>query len=296
MTVLNEKKDAYGTLYSVGKGMINVFTAGTGKHTAVFLAGAGVTSPVLEYKPLFSRLTDDFRIVVVEKSGYGLSRSTGTPRTVENMVNESREALKAAGIAPPYILVPHSYSGFETVYWANTYPDEVTAVFSIDMGIPETAIEMSKVISQEKKSKMNDNNKRIYKAIQKRGLIAKMFKKSAVDASGMMSADYLDDSEKKLYEDLFYKNLSNNEMFDESLMMTENAQKALNTGKLRVPAFFWISDMKTFVKGTTWRELAVKYAESIGAEYTLTDQGHLMYSKVPDKMADSFRKFAGTLV
>lgn len=173
----------YGTRYDVGKGKINVYTEGSSKDTIVFLSGGGVTSPVLEYSPLYRRLSDTYRIAVVEKAGYGMSESTGTERTVENMVNESREVLKKAGIMPPYVLAAHSYSGFETIYWANTYPDEVKAVLSIDMGLPDTAAEMGKVMTEEKTAATIERNKKLFAKIQKRGLLAKLTKKLTVNAS-----------------------------------------------------------------------------------------------------------------
>lgn len=278
----------YGEKYPVGKGKINVYTEGSGELTIVILSGAGVTSPVLEYRPLYSKLSDTYRIAVVEKAGYGMSESTDTERTVENMVSESREALRLAGINPPYVLAPHSYSGFETIYWANTYPDEVKAVLSIDMGLPETAIEMGKVVDFEKNV---EKTKKLYEKIQKKGFLVKLLKKFTVDTTGMMSSDNLNDEEKSLYEELFYKNLTNKEIFEENIHLVSNGEKAGATGLLKVPAYFYISDMKSPIKNGTWRGNAVKYAQEIGAEYTLTDKGHNMHSKIPDEMADNFKKF-----
>lgn len=281
----------YGIKYNIGKGKINIYTEGSGNETIVFLSGAGVTSPVLEYSPLYRRLSDEYRIAVVEKAGYGMSESTDTERTVENMVNESREALKLAGINPPYVLAPHSYSGFEAIYWANTYPDEIKAVLSIDMGLPDTAAEMGKVMTPDKFKVMNERNKKLLAKIQKRGLLAKLTKKFTVDKTGMMSSNHLTDEEKKLYEDLFYKNLTNKEVFEENLLLVSNAEKAGATGKLKVPAYFYISDFKAPMKQGSWKEYAIKYAEEIGAEYTVTDKGHNMYSIIPDEMAENFKKF-----
>lgn len=107
----------------------------------------------------------------------------------------------------------------------------------------------------------------------------------------MLSSDYLNADEKKLYEKLFYKNLTNEEIFEENMMMTANAKAAAATGHLKVPAFFYISDMKVPVKNGSWREFGVNYAKSIGAEYKLTDNGHLMYSKIPDQMSADFKDF-----
>lgn len=281
----------YGKKFSVGKGKINVYTEGKESATIVFLSGAGVASPVLEYSPLYRRLSDEYKIAVVEKAGYGMSESTDTERTVENMVSESREALRQAGINPPYILAPHSYSGFEAIYWANIYPDEIKAVLSIDMGLPDTATEMGKVMTPDKFKAMAERNKKLFDKIQKRGLLAKLAKKITVDKSGLMSSDYLNDEEKVLYADLFYKNITNKEISEENLLLVSNAQKAGATGKLKVPAYFYISDMKVPMKQGSWKEYAIKYAEEIGAEYTVTDKGHNMYSKIPDEMAEKFKNF-----
>lgn len=281
----------YGQKIKVGNGSLNVYTEGNGTHTIVILSGAGVTSPVLEYRPLYQKLSDTYKIAVVEKSGYGMSDSTHTKRSVQNMVNESREALLGADIKPPYILAAHSYSGFEAIYWANTFIDEVSAVLSIDMGIPETAFEMEKALPPNKRTAMLKRTKKFYAKIQKKGFFAKLLKKFTVNASGLLSSDYLNNDEKKLYEELFYKNLTNNEIFEENIMMTDNAKSAAATGHLKVPAFFYISDMKTPVKHGSWREFGINYAKSINAEYKLTDKGHLMYSKIPEQMATDFKNF-----
>lgn len=288
--------DKYGTKIKVGKGKINVYVEGHGKHTIVVLSGAGITSPVLEYRPIYRKLSDKYKIVVIEKSGYGLSESTGTDRTIENMVSESREALKGAGIEPPYILMPHSYSGFEAIYWANSFSDEVSAVLSIDMGVPESAAEMGKIITPDKVAVNIKRNKKLYAIIKKKGILAKLFKNKLVNASGIMTSDYLNEDEKKLYEELFYNNLGNDDMLLENEMLVSNGEKAEKTGKLKVPAFFYISDMKVPMKNGSWREYSIKYAKSIGAKYKLTDQGHLMYSKIPDQMAYDFDNFLNSAI
>lgn len=281
----------YGTKITVGNGKINVYTEGQSGQTIIVLSGAGVTFPVLEYRPLYRKLSDEYRIAVIEKSGYGLSESTGTDRTVENMVRENREALKGAGIEPPYILMPHSYSGFETIYWANTFPEEVTAVLSVDMGLPETAAEMGRVLTPDKIDVSIQRNKKLYAIIKKRGILTKIFRNKLENASGLMTSDYLREEEKKLYEELFYKNLGNDNIFAENKMLVSNAETAGKTGKLKIPAFFYISNMKVPMKKGSWREFAIQYANSIGAGYKLTNQGHLMYSKIPDQMASDFKDF-----
>ena len=287
----NSVYSKYENKIPVGKGKINIYSEGNGELTIVFLSGSGVTSPVLEYKSLYSKLSDLYRIAVVEKSGYGFSESTGTPRTVKNMVEESRTALLKAGIKPPYVLAPHSYSGFEAIWWANTYTDEVKAVLSIDMGIPSMAIAMDEVITEEKRNQMNESRKKLFTKIAKQGILAQLLTKWTVNTTGLMSSDILSNDEKELYKDLFYKNLLNNEITEENMLMTENAKEADKTGLLKVPAFFYISNMKSPAKSTTWRAESTKYANAIGAEYIHTDAGHMMYEKISDKMSETFKNF-----
>ena len=280
-----------GKKVDVGGTVLNVYTEGRGNVTIVFLAGGGVTCPMLEYKPIYRRMSDKYRIAVIEKAGYGFSGEMKTPRTIENLVSESREALIKAGIEPPYVLAAHSYSGFETVYWANTYPDEVKAVLSIDMGIPDYAVLQGKEISEDKREKLLEKNHKLLKTIAKNGLIAKLLKNKTENVSGLLTSDELTEEEKKIYRQLFYKNLANREYVEESRLMTSNAAKAAGTGALKCPSCFYISDMKGMCKSKTWRQAGLDYAEKCGAEVHLSDKGHMMYGFIPDEMSETFMKF-----
>ncbi len=91
----------------------------------------------LHFKPLTDRLKEDVKVVIIEKFGYGYSDEIDGDRTVDIITEQDREALLAAGVEGKYILCPHSASGFEAMYWANHYPDEVEAIIGLDMGIPE---------------------------------------------------------------------------------------------------------------------------------------------------------------
>ena len=173
----------YGDAAKLGDTVINIVTEGSGKYTIVFMAGSGIGCPGLEYKPIYRRMSDQYRIAVVEKAGYGLSSPAKTPRTVENLVEESRAALKELGIQPPYILAPHSYSGFEAIWWANTYPDEVKAVLGVDMGFPNMMKAQAKEIPAEKKKAMVDKSRALMKKISKRGVLDKLTRNKTVNAS-----------------------------------------------------------------------------------------------------------------
>jgi pimeloyl-ACP methyl ester carboxylesterase len=281
----------YENKVSVSGTELNVYTEGKGAVTIVFMAGNGVTCPVLEYKPVYRRMSEKYRIAVIEKAGYGFSGSTKTPRTLENLVSDDREALLKAGIEPPYVLAAHSYSGFEAVYWANTYPDEVRAILSMDMGIPDMAILQAKEVSEEKRCAMVKRQDKLLQKVAKGGFITKLLKNKLENVSGLLSGNELDVSEKKLYREMFYKNIANPEFTDEAMHLLENAQKADSTGIIKCPGCFYISDMKTMTKKVSWRQVSMDYAKKCGGEVHLSDKGHMMYAFIPDEMSETFDKF-----
>ena len=276
---------------NVGNTTINVYTEGCGDITIVFMAGSGIGCPALEYKPLYRRMSDSYRIAVVEKAGYGSSGKACTERTVENLAEESRAALMQVGIEPPYILAPHSYSGFEAIWWANTYTEEVKAVLGIDMGFPNMMRAQAKEIPHEKKAAMVERSKALMHRIAKRGLLDRLLRNKTLNASGLMSGNELTADEKKIYEELYYKNITSEAVFEESILAEENALKAESTGYLTCPACFAVSNMKSPVKALTWQQAAKDYAAHCDAEIHFTGEGHMMYAKIPDKLAVLFKSF-----
>ena len=281
----------YKNIVKVEQAELNVYTEGSGEPVIVFMAGSGVTSPVLEYRPLYSIMKEKYRIAVIEKSGYGFSGPMKRKRTIENIVLENRYALKAAGLEPPYVLVPHDYSGFEAIYWANNYPEEVAAVLGNDMSFPDHALTLAKEISDSKMQNRVSKRREYLTKIASSNIYAKLQYKKTLDASGLMSGDYLDDEDKKGYRLLYFKNLLNEEVYEESILMRENASKAHDTGTLKCPCCFFVSDFKTEVKSKTWQETGVEYAKRCGGEYHLTNAGHYPYTAIPERMAEIFDDF-----
>lgn len=145
-----------GKLVEVDGSNMNIYTEGEGDHTLVFMAGWGTPSPIYDFRPLYEKLTDDCRIVVIEKFGYGFSDETDTPRDFDTMLRQDREALTKAGIEGPYILCPHSLSGLEAMIWAQKYPEELEGIIGLDITLPDgfdykkymPLIRMTKVITK----------------------------------------------------------------------------------------------------------------------------------------------------
>ncbi len=118
-----------------GKEM-SIYTKGEGEHTIVLMSGLGTTSPILDFEPIVNKLAEKNKVVVVEPFGYGWSDLTHKERSVQNIVSELRSSLKEAHISGPYILMPHSISGIYAAYYADKYPNEVSAIIGIDCTLP----------------------------------------------------------------------------------------------------------------------------------------------------------------
>ncbi|MGH4139942.1 alpha/beta fold hydrolase [Clostridium sp.] len=130
-----------GTLVKVDGKKMHVYSEGEGKKTIVLLPGLGSIAPSIDFKPLIKELKKDFKVVVIEPFGYGFSDETSKERSVENIVAETRAALKEANIAAPYILMPHSVSGIYAQYYAAVYPKEVEAIIMMDTTLVKACLE-----------------------------------------------------------------------------------------------------------------------------------------------------------
>ncbi|MFB2557052.1 alpha/beta fold hydrolase [Herbiconiux liangxiaofengii] len=128
----------YGQLVPVDGKNLNVVLsqdAPASAETIVLLPGLGTASPGLDFAPLVRELDDEFRVVVVEPFGYGLSDQTDAPRTSAAIAGEVHEALQVLGI-DRYVLAGHSIAGIYGLEYLSRYRDEVTAFVGIDTSVP----------------------------------------------------------------------------------------------------------------------------------------------------------------
>lgn len=104
----------------------------------IFMSGSGTVAPVYDFKVLYEKLFQNFRIIVIEKYGYGYSDICESPCDIDTLVSIQRQALEAVGETGPYILAPHSMAGLEAIRWKQKYPNDVYAIIGIDMATPLT--------------------------------------------------------------------------------------------------------------------------------------------------------------
>ena len=253
-----------------------VYTEGEGEHTLLFMSGSGTPAPILDFKSLYSLLNDDFKIVVIEKYGYGFSDIVDTERSFTTILRQDREALEKAGIEGPFILCPHSMSGLEAIMWAQDYPDEVEAIVGLDNVLPitydnfdvEGTLKLEKYISFARDA----------------GLLRFYYSDSFLP-------DALTSEEKDLYRAIASRNTCNVDIVNEGHAITEAVKIIDSKPKPDVPMIMFISDGKE-TKGSDWVGNHYAYAEDLSnAKVIELGCGHYVHYFEPDRIASEIRTF-----
>ena len=270
-----------GQVVEVDGRNMSVYTEGEGEHTLVFMAASAVAAPILEYKPLYGLLSDDYRIVVIEKFGYGFSDVTDGERSFETMLRQDREALSKAGIEGPFILCPHSMSGIEAILWAQTYPDEVEAIVGLDMSVPGA-------YGKEDFSWKRHLLAYILAIGREIGMVRLFFTDSAF-------SDTITQHEKDVYRAVASSNYCNKNVRDEGKRIPE-AIDVINSGpKPDLPMLMFISDGSE-TGGESWINAQKEYASELTDARTVDlDCGHMIHKYRQEQINKDMRKFIESL-
>ena len=256
-----------GQLVEVDGHNMSVYIEGTGDTTLVFMSGGGTCSPILDFRSLYSLLSDQYQIAVVEKFGYGFSDIVDKNRDIDSILEDTRAALAAAGLTAPYVLCPHSMSGLEALYWAQKYPDEVSAIIGLDMAVPEYYDNMN----------INIPLMRIAGWAANTGVTRFLPGLSDSDA---VKYGTLSENEKGIYKAVFYSRTATVTMINETEWVKKNAETVNNMGTPQLPMLLFISDGSggTGFDKETWRKIPIEYISQIdGAEYIELDCPHYVH-------------------
>lgn len=126
---------SYGQLVNVNGKNMNVVVEGNGDDTIVLLPGYGTASPALDFKGLVNQLKLEYKVIIVEPFGYGLSDDTDEDRTIEIMNQELHDCLKQLGVEK-YYLAGHSIAGIYGLHYINSYPKEIKGYIGLDTTVP----------------------------------------------------------------------------------------------------------------------------------------------------------------
>lgn len=270
-----------GQVVEVDGHNMSIYVEGTGDITLVFMSGGGTCSPILDFKSLYSLLSDNFQVAVVEKFGYGFSDVVDKDRSIDSILEDTRTALAAAGLNAPYVLCPHSMSGLEALYWAQKYPDEVSAIIGLDMAVPEYY------------DSMNINIPIMRIASWAANLGVTRFIPGISDSDAIKNGT-LSDDEKEIYRAIFYSRTATVTMINETERVKENAEKVSSMGVPQLPVLLFISDGSggTGFDKETWRKIPKEYIAQIDeGEYIELNCPHYVHDYEYKTISESIIAF-----
>ncbi len=264
---------AVGELTEVNHHQIHVFRAGDpDKPKLVFMSGSGTVAPVYDFKILYEKLKNDFRIIVVEKFGYGCSDIWDAPCDVDSLVDTQRTALDQLGEEGPYILLPHSMGGIEAIRWIQMYPEEIQALIGLDMASPLSYAEWTDA----------DVNKRIR--------TMKILRRLRLHSLSVIpDNDTLSENDKRQVKLLQKRNAFNDCFINEARHIKQNASFTGEQGPISCPALLFCSNGKQTSKN--WVRNQLDFAKNIHAELVSYDCGHYMHYFRSEEMSERIRDF-----
>ena len=223
---------------------INVYVEGDGPETIVVLSGAGIASPILDFKEVSESLSKRYKVVIVERAGYGYSDDSNHSRDVMEVLSETRQALSQANVKGPFIILSHSMASLESLAWQEKYPDEVKALIGLDWALPSSYEDLK------------DNQALLTVAYwsSKIGLL-RYFPESFYIKNSTLT-----ENERKQYKILAYKQLMSQAMLNESRLVKKNANKVPSNINPKIPALLLVSNGEgTSFSQSEWQHFAEEF-------------------------------------
>ncbi len=224
---------------------MNVYVEGNGPETIVVLSGAGIASPILDFKEVSESLSKRYKVVIVERAGYGYSDDSNHSRDVMEVLSETRQALSQANITGPFIILSHSMASLESLAWQEKYSDEVKTLIGLDWALPASYENL----------KQNHALLTVAYWSSKIGLL-RYFPESFY-----IKNPTLIESERKQYKMLAYKQLMSQAMLHESQTVKENTKKVPSSINLKIPTLLLVSNGEgTSFSQSEWQHYAETFA------------------------------------
>lgn len=266
-----------GKQVTVNGHQMNVSITGEGPETIVLLSGAGIASPILDFKNLSDLLSKKYKVVVVERAGYGFSEDSDRSRDVMEVLSETRQALAQAHVSGPYVIISHSMASLESLAWQEKYPNEVKALIGLDWALPASY------------ENLKDNQALLTVAYwsSKIGLL-RYFPESFY-----IKNPTLTETERQQYKLLAYKQLMSQAMLHESRLAKENAKKVPSSINPKIPALLLVSNGEgTTFSQSEWQRYAERFAsDQSNVQVVYMDAPHDLYHYQSDAIVSHINEF-----
>jgi pimeloyl-ACP methyl ester carboxylesterase len=135
-----------GRLVDVGRGRLHVIESGPSKaegpYVPTVILDAGIAASSLSWLRVAPRVAEFARVVSYDRSGFAWSERTHGRVSAGSLAAELHVLLQKAAIAPPYVLVAHSFGTFVVRAFAGQFPRDVSGLVLVDPIFPAEWMKM----------------------------------------------------------------------------------------------------------------------------------------------------------
>jgi len=279
---------------------LNLNCLGQGSPPVILDSGLGV--PAAGWDLVMPDIAKFARVCSYDRAGYGWSSPGPTPRTSEEIVTELHALLGASGEKGPFVLVGHSFGGYNVRVFADKHPADVAGLVLVDTSHEDQEKLMPPSLKKltEDQVRQLDSQKHLMPILIFFG-IARLT--AGDDDDGRLSKEFRD---KMKYLQLQTKFID--AAFSEIKNFTESAKEVRRTGNLGdrplvvltagkdldtkdLPKGVSVEEMRTFRK--TWiNDLQVRQARlsTRGKQIVVPDSTHMIPIERPDAVVNAIRE------
>ncbi|MEX1199187.1 MAG: alpha/beta hydrolase [Methylophaga sp.] len=129
-SIASDFPPAPGERYDVGGYQMHIYCVGNGSPTVIVDVGLGDDST--DWLPVQAGVSTNSRICVFDRPGYGWSDFGPQPRNSMRIAYELETLLARAEIKPPYVMVGHSFGGYNIRVFTANHPEKVKGMVLVD--------------------------------------------------------------------------------------------------------------------------------------------------------------------
>jgi pimeloyl-ACP methyl ester carboxylesterase len=260
-----------------GARRLHIRCEGIGTLTVVLNAGLGGDAD--SWRGVQSRIADFTRVCSWDRPGFGTSDESGASQDAEYTTMQLEKLLSAADVRPPYVVVGHSYGGFEAILFAHRNKRATRALVLLDPTYPH----LDQIFL-----KAAPSNGRLYREYMKRRIeIGRECLTSVIAYRAACAVPSVSDPTRR--KAFLRSRLSMYESWDLSSKQVA-AVKTLG----RLPLIVLTAGKQSAMEGSdladeakttaAWTAMHQRYAKlsSAGSQRIVADAGHMIHEERPD--------------
>jgi pimeloyl-ACP methyl ester carboxylesterase len=124
-----------GQAVDIGGRTLNLYCSGNGAPTVILETGGN--SPGYSLLLQQSKMAAFTRACWYDRAGVGWSDPPSSPRTGASIASDLHEALRRAGVLPPYVMAGGSVGGEYVLIYTARYPTDVAGLVLVDSATPD---------------------------------------------------------------------------------------------------------------------------------------------------------------